>query len=350
MPSRRPWRAHRSAALAPSLRADAQGKRADRRNRRSIARRSVRSPTSRSSWSEFRRAGRHRHREHAPAQRAARIAAAADRDRRRAQGHQPLDVRSAGGVRHTCRVGRAALPCRQGSISRCSTRTAFSMWPHVASTPTTTNTCNLFESGPIADRSIGSNDRSKAKSFRSTTYWPIRNSPRTMHRSSGASAVPLAFRCYARERQSGSYSSRELRWTHSPNKQIELVTNVRRPGRNRHREHAPAQRAARAPRFRIVAAADRHRRRAQGHQRLSLRSAACPEHHCRNRSAPLQRRICCDLPVAGWTVSFCSVQQCRRYVSQARRPTSDPCRKRVVDRSHCIRKENHPFAGLPCRS
>ena len=67
-------------------------------------------------------------------------------------------------------------------------------------------------------------------------------------------------------------------------------------------------------------------------------------------SAPLQRRICCDLPVAGWTVSFCSVQQCRRYVSQARRPTSDPRRKRVVDRSHCIRKENHPFAGLPCRS
>ena len=47
---------------------------------------------------EFRQAGRHRHREHAAAQRAARIAAAADRHRRRAQGHQPLDFRSAGGA------------------------------------------------------------------------------------------------------------------------------------------------------------------------------------------------------------------------------------------------------------
>ena len=47
---------------------------------------------------ELRRAGRHRHREHAPAQRAARIAAAADRHRRRAQGHQPLDLRSKGGA------------------------------------------------------------------------------------------------------------------------------------------------------------------------------------------------------------------------------------------------------------
>ncbi len=43
---------------------------------------------------EFRRSGRHRDREHPPAQRAARIAAATDRHRRRAQGHQPLDIRS----------------------------------------------------------------------------------------------------------------------------------------------------------------------------------------------------------------------------------------------------------------
>ena len=56
-------------------------------------------------------------------------------------------------------------------------------------------------------------------------------------------------------------------------KQIELVTELRRPGRHRHREHAPAQRAAR-----IAAAADRHRRRAQGHQPLDIRSAAHLRH------------------------------------------------------------------------
>ena len=63
--------------------------------------------------SELRRAGRHRHREHAPAQRAARIAPAADRHRRCAQGHQPLDVRPADGAQYADGVGGAALRSRQ---------------------------------------------------------------------------------------------------------------------------------------------------------------------------------------------------------------------------------------------
>ena len=57
----------------------------------------------------FAESGRHRHRERAPAQRAARIAAAADRHRRRAQGHQPLDLRSADCARYAGRIGRATL-------------------------------------------------------------------------------------------------------------------------------------------------------------------------------------------------------------------------------------------------
>ena len=75
---------------------------------------------------ELRRAGRHRHREHAAAQRAARIAAAADRHRRRAQGHQPLDLRSADRARYAGRVGGAAvrggygrhLPVRRAMLYR----------------------------------------------------------------------------------------------------------------------------------------------------------------------------------------------------------------------------------------
>ena len=61
---------------------------------------------------ELRRAGGDRHREHAAAERTApahrrpfRIAAAADSHRRRAQGHQPLDVRPADGARHVDRIG-----------------------------------------------------------------------------------------------------------------------------------------------------------------------------------------------------------------------------------------------------
>jgi GAF domain-containing protein len=59
---------------------------------------------------ELRRPGCYRHREHAAAQRAARIAAAANCNRRRAQGHQPLDLRSADGARHTSQISRSPLP------------------------------------------------------------------------------------------------------------------------------------------------------------------------------------------------------------------------------------------------
>jgi two-component system NtrC family sensor kinase len=58
---------------------------------------------------ELRTSGRHRDREHAAAQRAARIATAADRHCRRAQGHQPLDVRFADRARYTRRIGCTAV-------------------------------------------------------------------------------------------------------------------------------------------------------------------------------------------------------------------------------------------------
>ena len=66
------WRCGRRRRLPARccVRADAQGERADRRHCHLLARRSARSPTSRSSWSELRRPGSHRDREHAPAQRA----------------------------------------------------------------------------------------------------------------------------------------------------------------------------------------------------------------------------------------------------------------------------------------
>ena len=63
---------------------------------------------------KLRRPGSHRHREHAAAERAPRVAAAADRYRRRAQGHQPFDLRFAGGARYAGRVGRTAMRRRRG--------------------------------------------------------------------------------------------------------------------------------------------------------------------------------------------------------------------------------------------
>ena len=75
---------------------------------------------------DLRRPGGDRHRERAAVRRGAaahrrpdRIAAAADRDRRGAQGHQPLDVRSADGARHAGRSRRrgCATPIRAPSPS-----------------------------------------------------------------------------------------------------------------------------------------------------------------------------------------------------------------------------------------
>ena len=87
---RRHRRARRRAHAAH--RADAQGRRAGRRHRHlSPGGASLHRQADRAG-AELRRPGRHRHREHAAAQRTWReIAAAADRDRRRAQSHQPLD-------------------------------------------------------------------------------------------------------------------------------------------------------------------------------------------------------------------------------------------------------------------
>ena len=56
---------------------------------------------------KLRGAGGDRHREHAAAERTARIAAAADRDRRCTESHQPVDVRFEDGAGNADRVGRA---------------------------------------------------------------------------------------------------------------------------------------------------------------------------------------------------------------------------------------------------
>ena len=61
---------------------------------------------------DLRHAGRHRHREHAPAQRAARIPATANLHRRHVEGHQPLNLRSQSRTRYADRIGGA--PVRGG--------------------------------------------------------------------------------------------------------------------------------------------------------------------------------------------------------------------------------------------
>ena len=85
-------------------------------------------------------------------------------------------------------------------------------------------------------------------------------------------------------------------------REIESGDHLRRPGRDRDRERAPVRRGAGAHRrpFGIAAAADRHRRRAQGHQSLDLRLEDGARHADRRSAARLCARDkarslrCCD--------------------------------------------------------
>ena len=63
-------------------------------------------------------------------------------------------------------------------------------------------------------------------------------------------------------------------------RQVDLVSDLRRPGGDRDRERAPVRRSAgkdARPRG-IASAADGHRRRAEGHQPFGVRSASCIRH------------------------------------------------------------------------
>ena len=192
---------------------------------------------------ELRRAGRHRHREHPPAQRAARIAAAADRHRRRAQGDQPLDLRSAGRARYAGRVGGAAVRGRHGRDSVARRATVYQQAASYGFSPEVTRVHEAHSDSSRTAVTIVGRVRSKARPFMSPMSWPIRNTrwPRCARRSA------------LRTDRSASRLLREgvpigviscMRETVRPftDKQIELADDLRRPGGDRHRERAAVRR------------------------------------------------------------------------------------------------------------
>ena len=76
-------------------------------------------------------------------------------------------------------------------------------------------------------------------------------------------------------------------------KQIELVTELRRPGCHRHREHAAAQRAAQ-----VASTADRYCRCAQGHQSVDLQSSDRIGYARRIGCSIVRGRYCVNQPPA----------------------------------------------------
>ena len=124
-----------------------------------------------------------------------RVAAAADRDRRRAQGHQPLGVRPADRARH---AGRSRRRCFAEADRAAILRLSDNRFQLVATHGFPPEFQELmFARGLDLDRGIGCTDewRSSAEWCRFPISWPIRNSRSSRAKDAAASApfsaVPL---------------------------------------------------------------------------------------------------------------------------------------------------------------
>ena len=125
-----------------------------------------------------------------------RIAAAADRHRRRAQGHQPLDLRSAGGAAHARRIGGAAVRGRYAAHIRRRRTEGIIPTRAYGFQPSSSRYVGDFRyaagRGSVTGRVL-----LEGKPSTSLMFWPIRNTP-VKHRSWAAFAPCSAFRCCAR--------------------------------------------------------------------------------------------------------------------------------------------------------
>ena len=106
-------------------------------------------------------------------------------------------------------------------------------------------------------------------------------------------------------------------------KQIELVTELRRPGRHRHREYAPAQRAAQS----ALAAADRHRRCPAGHQQFARRTEPVFDTLLATPTRICDAEVRQPVPVS--TAMHSALWRCttrRRLCRSSATARADPCR------------------------
>ena len=202
--------------------------------------------------------------------RISRSAAAADRHRRRAESHQPLGVRSAGGARHADRLRRRALRPFSGTISFA---TATSSATAQRRRRSSRRLRNYLEDHP-ATPGGGRSPAGRCCPARSNTF-PIvsetRNSPcRWIPMAAPARALCWACRCCeGRGRRALLVLTREEpgHFTEKPDR---ARPDVRRPGGDRHRECAAVRRGAGThPRTSSVAGGIAHRAGPAGPDRKS---------------------------------------------------------------------------------
>ena len=293
------------AASDDRLSADAQGGRADRRDRHLPPGGAAVHRQADRAGAELRRPGRHRHREHAAAQRAApahrrslRIAGAADRDLRGAEGHLQLAGRAGAGVpghagerdahlRGQVRQPVVCAKAMRSAPSRCTARRR--PMPRCAQREP------VFRPGP--KRPLGRVVSDQA----GRPYRRPRSEPGYIERDPLPVAARRARRRADRACRADAQGRRaDRRHRHLPpggaavHRQADRAgAELRRAGRHRHREHAAAQRAAPAHRRsqRVAGAADGDLGGAAGHLQLARRAGAGVRGHAGERDAHLRGQV-----------------------------------------------------------
>ena len=220
------------------------------------------------------------------------VAAAADRDRRRAQGHQPLGVRSANGAGYAGRVGGATLRGRQW---RCIFLREGDVFHRGGSYGFPPEFMAICRSRPV--KPSGSRLRHGARIARR----PHRPYPRRARRSgircpraqrlSGNSRTCSACRCCAKAASIGVLALTAIRRAAVHRQADRAGADLRRPGGDRHRECAAVRRGAGAhPGTRGLARRFAHRAGSPGADRETRLARPAHRRHRPRDQEPAQFR------------------------------------------------------------
>ena len=230
----------------------------DRRLRAVARRRSAFTERQIELVEDLRRPGGDRHRERAAVRGGAgahaeleRGAAAADRDGRRAEGDQPLDLRSADGARHAGRIGRPAVRRRQGRHRPADRRRRSTVRRDATASRRASSAYR--EATSVADRPrLGQSGGRCSRSNASIQIADVLADPEYTHggdcRGRRISARCWQCRCCGRTSLIGVFALMRTEPQPFTDKADRTGQDLRRPGGDRHRERAPVRRGAGAHR------------------------------------------------------------------------------------------------------